>query len=135
MHGGATQYPHHAADGLVAMGFWRGVIDGALDDQTRREIDEQRRWAEAEPGNPRPYYQLAQLYRTHGRREEALGLLLEAVRLETAFAAAHVALAEMYAVEGDMVAAQRHAEVAAAGGDARAREMLERHGWGPDGSE
>ena len=113
------------------MGMWRRAIDWALDDQTRRAIEQQRRWAEAEPGNPRPYYQLAQLYRTQGRREEALGLLLEAVRLDGAFAAAHAALAEVYAVTGDMEAAQRHAELAAAGGDERAREMLARHGLGP----
>lgn len=111
------------------MGFWREVTGWALDDQTRREIEEQRRWAEAEPGNPRPYYHLAQFYRTEGRREEALGLLLEAVRLDAAFAAAQVALAEMYAVEGDREAARRHAELAAASGDGRAAEMLVRHGW------
>jgi thioredoxin-like negative regulator of GroEL len=113
------------------MGFWRQAIDWALDDQTRREIEEQRRWAEAEPANPRPYYQLAQLYRTQGRREEALGLLLEAVRQDERFAAAHVALAEMYAVVGDMPAARRHAERAAAEGEERARAMLERHSRPP----
>jgi tetratricopeptide (TPR) repeat protein len=110
------------------MGFWREAAGWALDDQTRREIDEQRRWAEAEPENPRPYYHLAQFYRTQGRRDEALGLLLEAVRLDAAFGAAHVALAEMYAVDGDLEAARRHAELAAAGGDSRAQEMLARHG-------
>ena len=107
------------------MGLWREVADWALDDQTRSEIDQQRRWAEAEPENPRPYYQLAQLYRTQGRREEALGLLLEAVRLDAAFAAAHVALAEMYAVAGDTTAARRHAELAAAKiGRASCRERV-----------
>jgi tetratricopeptide (TPR) repeat protein len=111
------------------MAFWRDVAGWALDDQTRREIEEQRRWAEAEPGNPRPYYHLAQFYRTQGRREEALGLLLEAVRLDAGFAAAQVALAEMYVVDGDMAAARRHAELAAASGDGRAQEMLARYGW------
>ena len=128
MHGSEAQRPDYPKDGLVEMGLWREVADWALDDQTRREVDQQRRWVEAEPGNPRPYYQLAQLYRTQGRRDEALGPLLEAVRLEAAFTAAHVALAEMYAVAGDAAAARRHAELAAASGDTRAQEMLARYG-------
>jgi cytochrome c-type biogenesis protein CcmH/NrfG len=111
------------------MGFWRRAIESVLDEQTRREIAEHQAWAEAEPGNPRPYYHLAQLYRTQGRQEEALGLLLEAVRLDGAFAPAHGALAEIYAVRGDRAAARRHADVAAANGDRRTSELLSRYGW------
>ncbi len=106
--------------------FRKEVVEFALDEQTRRAIEEQRAAIAAEPGNPRPYYNLALLYRMHGKQDEALALLLEAVRLDAGFGAAHVALAEVYAVGGDMAAARRHADLAAAQGQPRAREMLER---------
>jgi cytochrome c-type biogenesis protein CcmH/NrfG len=111
------------------MSFWRKqVITPALGEETRRAIDEQRAWIEREPGNARPYYQLAQLYRIEGRQEEALGLLLEAVRLDGSFAAAHAALAEIYAVRADYAAAWRHARAAERNGDAGAVWLLTRHG-------
>jgi thioredoxin-like negative regulator of GroEL len=111
------------------MSFWRTrVIDFALDQETRLRMDEQRAWIEREPANPRPYYQLAQFYRMNGKPEEALGLLLEAVRLDAAFAEAHTALAEMYAVAADYGAAWRHARAAARNGMPQAIEMLNRHG-------
>jgi tetratricopeptide (TPR) repeat protein len=113
------------------VGFFRKeVIDFALDSETRRAIEEQQAAVAADPVNPRPYYQLALLYRMQGRQDEALGLLLEAIRLDSAFAPAHVALAEIYAVRNDMAAARRHAELAAANGDPQALEMLRRHGDG-----
>ena len=64
-------------------------------------MEEQRAWIAREPANARPYYHLAQFYRMEGRQEEALGLLLEAVRLDESFAEAHAALAEIYAVRED----------------------------------
>jgi thioredoxin-like negative regulator of GroEL len=83
------------------MSFWRKeVIEFALDRGTLHHIEEQRAWIAREPENPRPYKNLAQLYRIEGRQEEALGLLLQAVRLDSAFAEAHVELAEIYAIRG-----------------------------------
>ena len=111
------------------MSFWRKeVIDFALDRETRQHIDEQRAWIVREPGNARPYYHLAQFYRMEGRQEEALGLLLEAVRLDDGLAEAHVSLAEVYAVRADYPAAWRHARRAEACGDSRAVELLRRYG-------
>ncbi len=110
------------------MSFWRKeVIQPALDDETRRHIDEQRAWIAREPANPHPYYHLAQLYRIDGRSDEARGLLLEAVRLDPQFADAHASLAEMYAILGDYPAAWRHARAAESGGNLRAVEFLRRH--------
>jgi tetratricopeptide (TPR) repeat protein len=109
--------------------FWRNdVIQRALGHETERQMDQQRAWIAREPGNARPYFHLAQFYRTEGRQEEALGLLLEAVRLDAAFAEAHVSLAEIYAIRGDYESAQRHAQAAEAAGDRRAVEMLGRYG-------
>lgn len=110
------------------MSFWRKeIIQPALDEETRRHVDEQRAWILREPSNARPYCHLAQLYRMEGRREEALGLLLEAVRLDETFAEAHVALAEMYAVLEDYRAAWHHARLAETNGDSRAAGLLRRY--------
>ena len=110
------------------MSFWRDEMIGfALDHETRKHMEEQRAWIEREPGNARPYYHLAQFYRMNGKPQEALGLLLESVRLNPAFADAHSALAEHYAVAGDSPAAWRHARAAERGGDSRSVEMLLRH--------
>ena len=110
------------------MGFWRKeIIDFALDQETARHIDEQRSWIAREPQNPQPFVNLAQLYRMQGKQDEALGLLLEAVRLNSSFADAHVPLAEIYAIRGDSRAAWHHARSAESQGEPRAVEFLTRH--------
>jgi cytochrome c-type biogenesis protein CcmH/NrfG len=111
------------------MSFWRKkVIDFALDQDTRRHMEEQLAWIEREPGNARPYYHLAQFYRMNGRQEEALGLLLEAIRLDPKHAEAQASLAEIYAIRGDYDSARKHAATAAENGETRAVELLRRHG-------
>jgi len=111
------------------VGFWRNeLIDFALDYETLRHVREQREWIARDPSNAVPYKNLAQLYRIQGRREEALGLLLEAVRLDDGFAAAHVELSQIYTVLGDARAAWRHARLAESNGNRSAVELLERHG-------
>jgi hypothetical protein len=108
--------------------FWRDrVIEFALDDDTRKHMEEQIAWIEREPSNARPYYHLAHFYRINGKPREALGLLLESVRLDPDFADPHVSLAEIYAVEGDSAAAWRHARIAERNGLSRAVELLTRH--------
>jgi hypothetical protein len=47
--------------------------------------------------------------------------------LDANFAAAHAALAELYAVRGDYPAAWRHARLAESGGEPRAVALLTRH--------
>ena len=111
------------------MSFWRKeVIDFALDRETQAHIDEQRAWIAREPGNAKPCYHLAQLYRVAFKQDEALGLLLEAVRLDPNFAEAHASLAEIYVLRDDLAAAWRHARLAEANGAPRVVEMLARHG-------
>jgi cytochrome c-type biogenesis protein CcmH/NrfG len=114
------------------MSFWRReVIDHAMDQETRAQMQEQVAWIEREPTNPRPYYHLAELYRVAYRQDEALGLLLEAIRLDPNFADAHAALAEIYIVRNDYTAAWRHAEIAEANGNASAADLLRRYGVPP----
>jgi cytochrome c-type biogenesis protein CcmH/NrfG len=109
--------------------FWRKeVVDFALDQETRRQMEEQIAWIAREPSDARPYFHLAQFYRMNGRQDEALGLLLEAVRLDPAHAGAHASLAEIYAIRGDYDAARRHAALAERNGEGRAADLLRRHG-------
>jgi cytochrome c-type biogenesis protein CcmH/NrfG len=111
------------------MNFWRKqVIQPSLDEETQRHIDEQREWIARDPQDARPYYHLAQLYRMDGRNQEALGLLLEAVRLDPALAEAHLSLTEIYAVAGDNRAAWRHARSAESAGNTRGVDLLRRYG-------
>jgi tetratricopeptide (TPR) repeat protein len=108
--------------------FWRKEVIGfSLQQETLRHMKEQRAWIAREPANPQPYKNLAQLYRIEGRQDEALGLLLEAIRLDGAFAEAHVELAQIYAVRNDVRAAWRHARAAESAGNRSAVQMLERH--------
>jgi hypothetical protein len=114
------------------MSFWRReVIDHALDHETRTRISEQVAWIEREPTNACPYYHLAQLYRVAYRQDEALGLLLEAVRLDPNFADAHGALAEIYIVRADYPAAWRHATIAESNGNRSSADLLRRYGIKP----
>lgn len=114
------------------MSFWRKeVIEFALDRETQAAIEEQRAWILREPGNSKPYYHLAQLYRVAFKPDEALGLLLEAVRLDPDFADAHASLAEMYVLHDDYPAAWRHARLAKLNGVPRVVEMLTRNGVTP----
>src|SRR5262249_823911 len=100
------------------MSFWRkDVIDFALDHETRRQIDEQLAWIAREPSDARPYFHLAQFYRMNGRQDEALGLLLEAVRLDPALGVAHASLAEIYVIRADYGSARRHAALAEQNGE------------------
>ncbi|MEZ5354275.1 MAG: tetratricopeptide repeat protein [Bryobacteraceae bacterium] len=103
-------------------------MNPSLDEDTARKIGEQKSWIAAEPANPRPYYHLAQLYRLQGRQDEALGLILEAVRLDPDFGAAHIALSEIYCVRADYPAAWRHARSAERNGLPAAVDLLTRYG-------
>jgi cytochrome c-type biogenesis protein CcmH/NrfG len=107
--------------------FRRELVDFALDHETRKHMEEQIAWIEREPSNPRPYYALAQFYRINGNEDYALGLLLQAVRLNPEFAEAHVSLCEIYAIRADGGAAWRHARAAERLGLARGVELLTRY--------
>ncbi len=110
------------------MSFWRDeMVDFALDHETRKHMEEQIAWIEREPSNAQPYYALAQFFRMNNDEDRALGLLLEAVRLNPALADAHASLCEIYAIRGDSRAAWRHARAAEAGGQTRSVELLTRY--------
>lgn len=113
------------------MSFWRrDLIDHALDHETRKHMEEQIAWIEREPDNGQPYYALAQFYRMNGDADHALGLLLEAVRLNPDLGPAHASLCEIYAIRGDYRMAWQHARLAERAGIGRGVELLTRYGIG-----
>ena len=105
----------------------RELIDFGLDHETRKQMEEQLAWIEREPSNAQPYYALAQFYRMNGNEAYALGLLLEAVRLDPTLAEAHLSLCEIYAIRADGSAAWRHARAAERLGLARGVDLLMRY--------
>ncbi|MBZ5566791.1 MAG: tetratricopeptide repeat protein [Acidobacteriia bacterium] len=107
--------------------FFRRAADEALDDETARQIAEQRRAIEQNPDWAEGYYHLAQLLRVQHKRDEAKRHLLIALEMQPALADAHVALGEIYIAEGDLDRARVHAEFAAACGNPRLLEQMTRH--------
>jgi cytochrome c-type biogenesis protein CcmH/NrfG len=110
------------------MSFWRDeMIEFALDHETRKHMEELVARIESEPGNAQSYYALSQFYRMNGKQDYALGLLLEAIRLNPEMAEAHASLCDVYAVRGDNAAAWRHARTAERLGQPRGVELLTRY--------
>ena len=82
------------------MSFWRKeVIEPALDRETRKHMDEQLAWIAREPSQRAP---VSTTWRSstawRAARMKRWALMLHAVQLDPDFAAAHAALAELYAV-------------------------------------
>jgi tetratricopeptide (TPR) repeat protein len=108
--------------------FFRRIADEALDDETARQIAEQQRALQQNPEWAEGYYHLAQLLRVQHKRDEAKRHLLIALEKKPTLADAHVALGEIYIAEGDFDRARVHAEFAAACGNPRLLEQMQRHG-------
>ncbi|MCC6586362.1 MAG: hypothetical protein IT168_06555 [Bryobacterales bacterium] len=103
------------------------VVEFALSDETRKLETEQKAWIARDPLNPQPYYQLALVYRMQYDQDTALALLLHSTHLDPAYAPAHIALTEIYAVRADYPAAWRHAKLAAQNGKEEGITLLLRH--------
>jgi cytochrome c-type biogenesis protein CcmH/NrfG len=107
--------------------FFRRIADDTLDDETSKQIAEQRRTVEQNPEWAEGYYHLAQLLRVQHKREEAKRHLLIALEIKPTLAEAHLALGEIYIAEDDLDRARVHAEFAAACGNSRLLEQMNRH--------
>ena len=110
--------------------FFRRIADQALDDETARQIAEQERSLEQNPDWAEGHYHLAQLYRVQHKREQAKHHLLIALEKKPTLADAHIALGEIYISEGDFDRARVHAEFAAACGNPRLVEQMQRNNAG-----
>src|SRR5919205_1812077 len=94
--------------------FTRDALNAVLAADTERHIAEQQAALARDPQWAEGHYHLAQLYRVqHDRRDDAKRELLLAIELKPSLADAHIALGEIYIVEGDLTRAREHAEYAA----------------------
>lgn len=103
------------------------LVDFALDYETERHISEQKAALQANPTWARGYLNLGLLYQTQYKQDLALEHFLKALSLDPRLADAHVAAGQVYAVRGDYDKAWEHARVAAALGNGRLLELLERY--------
>ena len=94
----------------------------------RRQIAEQQRAIEQNPDWAEGYYHLAQLLARAAQARRSQAHLLIALEKKPTLADAHVALGEIYIAEGDLDRARVHAEFAAACGNPRLLEQMQRHG-------
>ncbi|HUN88945.1 MAG TPA: hypothetical protein VMU28_09145 [Terriglobales bacterium] len=109
--------------------FIRRVLDDMLDNETARQIEEQRTALNAYPEWAEGHYHLAQLYRVQQRSEDAKRELLAALEKKPLLADAHLALGEIYISEGELDKAREHAQIAAQLGHGRLLDQLQRYSF------
>ncbi len=107
--------------------FFRKVVDHMLDAETEKQIAEQKAALEKHPDWAEGHYHLAQLLRVQYKQQEAKEQLLIALEKKPALADAHIALGEILIAEGNLDSARQHAEFAAALGNARLLEQMDRY--------
>ena len=103
------------------------IVSHVLDAYAEEHIAEQMAVLAANPDWAEGHYNLAQLYRTQGRQREAKEQLLIALEKDATLAEAHIALGEMYILENDLASARQYAEFAAALGNKRLLEQMQRY--------
>ncbi len=110
------------------MAFWRDeVIQPGLERDTDEAIAEQRAVVKVGPNNARAHYAAGMLYHFKGQRQSAIASFLRAIECDSAYAAPHVSLGRIYAVEGNYDLAWQHARAAERRGDTSLLEQLERY--------
>lgn len=110
------------------MSFWRKhVIDPALGAEEQAAIREQQHLLEQNPSDPKPLYALGSLAHLRGHVDDAMRYFQAAVDLDPSYAAPHVSLGRIYAVQSKTDLAWRHAREAERLGDRSLVEQLERY--------
>ncbi len=110
------------------MGFWRKeVIQPGLDRETDEAIAEQQALLKADPRNSRALFAAGTLYYFKGDKELAIHSFESAIASDPTYAAPHVSLGRIYAVQGLYDLAWRHAREAARLGDSSLLGQLERY--------
>ena|SRR3989442_11958481 len=105
----------------------RGLVEFALDHDVNREIESQRRAIEDDPGSAVPHFNLAVLYYSQKRIDEAIAEYEASIRCDPTLARAYRELGEVYVNIGDYERARQYAQEAAALGDKTLQEMFERY--------
>lgn len=110
------------------MSLWRDeVIQPALDSDLERAIAEQHAILKREARNAGAHYALGCLCQLRGDRCAAVEHFVKAIEFDSAYAAPHVSLGRIRAVDGDYDAAWRHAREAERLGDPSLVEQLARY--------
>lgn len=110
------------------MSFWcREVVQPILDRDVEREIAEQRAILGRDPRNAPAHFALGTLYHFCGDRQAATYHFERAINLDAAYAAPHVSLGRIFAVEGNDQEAWAHARAAERLGDRSLLEQLQRY--------
>jgi tetratricopeptide (TPR) repeat protein len=104
------------------------IVSHVLDAYADEHIAEQKAALAANPEWAEGHYNLAHLYRTQGRQREAKEQLLIVLEKQPTLAEAHTALGEIYILEGDLASARQYAEFAAALGNRRLLDQMQRYG-------
>jgi Tfp pilus assembly protein PilF len=110
------------------MSFWRReVVQPILDRDIELNIAEQRAILEKDPQNAPAHFALATLYQYCGNRNAAVSHFQRAIHLNPTYAAPHVSLGRILAVEGNNREAWEHGRAAERLGDRSLVEQLERY--------
>jgi tetratricopeptide (TPR) repeat protein len=110
------------------MSFWRReVVQPILDQDIELNIAEQRSILEQDPRNAPAHFALGTLYHFCGDRNAAVSHFEQAIDFDPTYAAPHVSLGRILAVEGNGREAWEHARTAERLGDRSLVEQLERY--------
>lgn len=105
----------------------RDLVEFALDHDVNREIESQRRLIEENPGSPEAHFNLAVLYYSQRRVDEAIAEYEASIRCDPTLARAYRKLGEVYINIGDYERARDYAQEAAALGDKTLQAVFERY--------
>jgi len=110
------------------MSFWRKeVIQPALDRDVETAIAEQKAILARDPKNPQAHFALGTLAYFKGEITAAIELFIQAIELDSSYAAPHMSLGRLYALQGKYDLAWKHAREAARLGNNELVEQLGRY--------
>ncbi len=110
------------------MSFWRKeVIQPALNHGIEAAIAEQQAILASDPNNAGALFALGTLAQFKGQTDTAIGHFLKAIEADSAYAAPHVSLGRIYAVQGNYDLAWEHAREAEQLGNPELVELLHRY--------
>jgi tetratricopeptide (TPR) repeat protein len=115
------------AEANLRKGWWRNLVEYALDKDVTNEIEQQQSILRAEPQSAKAHFDLGVLHYSQGRVAEAVAEYEAAIRCDSSFACAYRKLGEVHINSGEYERAGQCALKAAELGDRALIEMFERY--------